>query len=172
MSQHTVLMRAMRMLRLVVHARSRQPVLVLGEIDGERCLPVFLRPQQAEVIAVGPRAATEDQGHVQDVLVPVAGALGARIVGAELTELVDGVYQAVLVVRDAKDAEVRVGVRPSDALAVAVREGLGIGVADQILDDVGQPTSDLFPSGADAPPAEQLEDFRAFLDEVTPDDFR
>jgi uncharacterized protein len=168
--QHTGPMAAMRMLRLVVHARSRQPVLVLGEIDGERCLPVFLRPQQAEVIAVGPKAEAADQGQVQDVLVPVAEALGARVVGAELTALVDGVYEAELVLRSGEE-EVRVGVRPSDALAVAVREGLDIGVADAILDDVGQPTSDLFPAGADAPPAEQLEDFRAFLDDVKPEDF-
>jgi uncharacterized protein len=167
-----VSMAAMRMLRLIVHARSRQPVLVLGEVDGDRCLPVFLRPQQAEVIAVGPRSDAGDQGQVQDVLVPVAGALGARVVAAELTALVDGVYEAELVLRDVEDAEVRVGVRPSDALAVAVREGLGISVADAILDEVGQPTSDLFPDGADAPPAEQLKDFREFLDEVTPDDFR
>ncbi|WP_345413167.1 bifunctional nuclease family protein [Pseudonocardia xishanensis] len=165
-------MRPMRMIRLVVHAQSRQPVLVLGEVEGDRCLPVFLRPQQAEVIAVGPRAQAEDQGQAQDVLVPVVGALGARVVGAEITALVDGVYSADLVLRDAEAAEVRVSVRPSDALAVAVREGLAIGVADEILDEVGQPTDDLFPDGADAPPQKQLKDFREFLEDVTPDDFR
>jgi uncharacterized protein len=64
-----------------------------------------------------------------------------------------------------------VTVRPSDALAVAVRYGLPIGVADEILDDVGQPITDLFPDGTDAPPDQQLRDFREFLDDVSPDDF-
>jgi hypothetical protein len=48
-------MRAMRVLRLVVHGRSREPVAVLGETDGDRCVPVFLRRPQADVIALGPR---------------------------------------------------------------------------------------------------------------------
>ena len=45
----------MRVIRLVLHAQTRQPVLVLGEAEGKRCLPVFLRQPQADVIAIGPR---------------------------------------------------------------------------------------------------------------------
>lgn len=66
---------------------------------------------------------------------------------------------------------IRIAVRPSEALAVAVREELPIGVADAILDAVGQPIADLFPHGGDAPPDQQLRSFREFLDEVSPDDF-
>ncbi|GAA1870206.1 bifunctional nuclease family protein [Pseudonocardia ailaonensis] len=160
----------MRVLRLVVHARSRQPVLVLGEVDGDRCLPVFLRAQQAEVISVGKREGADQETAVsQDVLLPVVEALGSRLVGAEITALVDGVYSAELVL----DNDLRVSVRPSDALAVAVREDLPIGVADEILDDVGQDVSEVFPvEGSAAPPEEQVQEFRDFLDDVSPDDFR
>jgi bifunctional DNase/RNase len=79
----------------------------------------------------------------------------------------DGRFSADLVF----DSSTRVPVRPSDALAVAVRYGLPIGVADEILDDVGQPITDLFPDGTDGPPDQQLRDFREFLDDVSPDDF-
>jgi uncharacterized protein len=163
----------MRVLRLVVHARSRQPVLVLGEVDGDRCLPVFLRAQQAEVISVGKREGADQETAVsQDVLIPVVEALGGRLVGAEITELNDGVYSAELVLAGS-DGDVRVAVRPSDALAVAVREDLPIGVAEQILDDVGQDVSEVFPEkGSEAPPEEQVREFRDFLDDVTPDDFK
>jgi len=166
----------MRVLRLVVHARSRQPVLVLGEVDGERCLPVFLRPQQAEVISVGKREGGEpgaaETALSQDVLTPVVEALGSRLVGAELTALVDGVYSAELVL-EGSGGEVRVSVRPSDALAVAVREDLPIAVAEQILDEVGQDVSEIFPAeGSAAPPEEQVREFRDFLDDVSPDDFK
>jgi uncharacterized protein len=166
---HTVRMQAMRVLRLVVHAVSRQPVLVLGEVDGPRCVPIFLRPQQAEVIAVGER--TDDTALSQDVLVPVVEALGGTLTEADLTALTDGVYTAELVLSRGEE-QVRVPVRPSDALAVAVREGLAIGVAEEILDEVGQQTSDLFPDGTDRPPTEQLREFREFLDDVSPEDFR
>src|SRR5690349_17546846 len=71
-------MRAMRVLRLVTHARTREPVLLLGEADGDRCLPVFLRRPQAEVIAAGPR---DEEGTplTQDLLLPLAARLGQRV---------------------------------------------------------------------------------------------
>ena len=156
----------MRVIRLVRHARTRQPVLVLCEADGRRCLPVFLRQPQADVVAVG-RRRPADPPLPQDVLVPVLRGLGHRLDAAEITALADGEFSADLVL----DGGTRVAVLPSDALAVAVREGLAIGVADEILDAVGQPVDDLFPAGSDAPPERQLEEFRDFLDDVSPDDF-
>lgn len=156
----------MRVIRLVVHAKTRQPVLVLGETDGERCLPVFLRPAQADVISVGPRGQ-DDPLLPQDVLIPVLRGLGHKLDGAEITALTDGVYSADLVF----DGGTRVAVLPSDALAVAVREQVPISVAEKILDEVGQPTKELFPDGTDAPPEKQLQEFRSFLDDVSPDDF-
>ena len=156
----------MRVIRLVVHAQSRQPVLVLGEIEGKRCLPVFLRQPQADVIAVGPRGE-KDPLLPQDVLIPVLRGLGHTLDGAEITALDDGVFSAELVF----DGDKRVPVLPSDALAIAVRERLTIGVADEILDAVGQPVDELFPDGTDAPTEQQLQDFRSFLDDVSPEDF-
>lgn len=160
-------MPTMRVLRLVVHARTREPVLLLGEVDGDRCLPVFLRRAQAEVISVGPRNEG-DPPLVQDVLLPVVEGLGRKLEGVEITELRDGIFSADLVF----DSGTRIPARPSDVLAVAVREGLPIAVAGAILDEVGQPISDLFPNGADAPPEQQLRDFKEFLDDVSPEDFQ
>jgi bifunctional DNase/RNase len=140
-------MLTMRVIRLVLHAQTRQPVLVLGEAEGKRCLPVFLRQPQADVIAIGPRGE-QDPLLPQDVLIPILRGLGHTLDGAEITGLTDGVFSAELVF----DGDKRIPVLPSDALAVAVRERLPIAVADTILDEVGQPVEDLFPDGTDAPP--------------------
>ncbi len=70
------------------------------------------------------------------------------------------------------DGDTRIEVLASDALAVAMREGLPIRMAEQILDEVGQPISEIFPDGTDAPPEEQIDEFREFLDDVSPDDFK
>lgn len=160
-------MRAMKVLRLVLHAQTRQPVLLLGEVDGERCVPVFLRQPQASVIATGPRGP-DDPLLTQDLLGPIVRGLGHTLDGIEITELRDGVFYADLVF----DAGTRVGARPSDALAVAVRDQVPISMAESILDEVGQPIADLFPHGGAAPPDEQLREFRQFVDDVSPEDFR
>jgi bifunctional DNase/RNase len=177
--------RTMHVLRLIVHARSRQPVLLLGEAGGDRCVPVFLRPPQAEVIAAGRRddAAT---ALTQDVLLPVVTALGRTLDSVEISDLTDGVYSAELVF----DGGTRLDVKPSDALAIAVREGLPIGMAEHVLEEVGQPVDDVLPpesedpSGLAAqtraatggqtadPPEQQMQQFRDFIDEVSPDDFK
>ena len=155
----------MRMLRLAVHGRTREPIAVLGEADGTRCVPMFLRRPQADVIAVG-RRGRSDPLLPQDVLVPLLRGLGHTLDGAEITALTDGVFAAVLVC----DGDTRVPVLPSDALAVAVREGLPIAMADEILDAVGQPVAELFPLGT-AAPDEQVREMREFLADVSPDDF-
>lgn len=162
----TARMQAMHVLRLIVHGRTREPVAVLGEADGGRCVPVFLRRPQADAISLGRRGAA-DLLLPQDVLVPLLRGLGHTLDGVEVTALVDGVFSAVVVC----DGGIRVPVLPSDALAVAVREGLPIGMAEEIIDEVGQPVADVFPGGVGAPPEEQLREFRRFLDDVGPDDF-
>jgi uncharacterized protein len=159
-------MQAMRVLRLIVHGRTREPVVVLGEAGGDRCVPVFLRRAQADAIALGPRGSA-DPPLPQDVLLPVLRGLGHTVDGVEVTGLHDGVFSAVLVC----DGDTRIPVLPSDALAVAVREALPIGMAEEILDEVGQSTAELFPDGGASPPDEQLREMRAFLDGVEPDDF-
>ena len=157
----------MRVLRLIVHGRTREPVAVLGETDGDRCVPVFLRRPQADAIALGPRGES-DVPLPQDVLLPVVRGLGHTVDGIEVTALSDGVFSAVLVF----DGGTRVPVLPSDALAVAVREALPIGMAEEILDEVGQPVADVFPDGvAPPPPEDQVREFRRFLDDVGPNDF-
>ena len=159
-------MRAMRVLRLIVHGRTREPVAVLGETDGDRCVPVFLRRPQADAIALGPRGGS-DVPLPQDVLVPVVRGLGHSIDGVEVTRLADGVFSAVVVC----DGGTRIPILPSDALALAVREQLPIGMAEEILDEVGQPVADVFPDGVAPPPEEQVREFRRFLDDVRPEDF-
>ncbi len=160
-------MRQMRILRLVLHAPTRQPVLLLGEVDGERCVPVFLRQPQAGVIAGGPRG-TDDPLLPQDLIGPIVRGLGHSLDAVEIIELRDGTYYADLVF----DGGTRVGARPSDALAVAVRDEVPISVAEAILDEVGQPIAELFPHGGDAPPDEQLREFRDFVEGLSADDFR
>lgn len=156
----------MRVLRVVTHARTRQPVLLLGEADGDRCVPIFLRGPQAPVIAAGPRGE-HDPPLTQDVVVKLAAELGHPVEGVEITALVDGVFQAALVL----GSGTRFVLGPSDALAVAIRDKLPIAMAEAIIEEVGQPIAELFPDGGDAPPEEQLREFRQFIEDVTPADF-
>jgi uncharacterized protein len=89
----------------------------------------------------------------------VLEATGAPLSEVRITEVRDGVFYALLVF----GSGVEVSARPSDSIALALRTGTKIVVDEGVLDEAGL-----------AVPAEQedeVERFREFLDQVTPEDF-
>jgi hypothetical protein len=98
-----------------------------------------------------------------DLLKMVTDALGAIIERVVVTELRDGTFFADLVMgRDGE--EVTISARPSDAIALATRVPAPVFAAASVLDEGGVEIRD---EGQE----EEIERFREFLDEVTPEDF-
>jgi bifunctional DNase/RNase len=160
-----------RFARLAVHRMTREPLALLVEAEGDRCVVVSVRGPQAEVIDRGPRpdGVDEDGRMTQDLVADLAALVGRRLDRAVITELVDDRFRAELVLDDGA----RLPGRPSDVLAVGVREGLVLEVADTVLDAVGQSFTEL---GGDRPEpareaAEEVERLRAFLEGATAQDF-
>ena len=61
--------------------------------------------------------------------------------------------------------------RPSDAVALASRTGSPIWVADAVMDEAG--VTDMLADAEETEAAEQkVDEFKRFLDDVDPDDFR
>jgi bifunctional DNase/RNase len=161
-------MQELHLVTLVVHAMTREPLAVLGDDEEDRCLVVSVRPPQAEVMSQGPQPArnNDDARLTQDLVADVATALGRGLAGAEITDLVDDRFRAVLVLDDGT----RITARPSDALAIAVRDALPIGVADEVMERAGQSWKEL--QGDDPhPQSKEVDQMRDFLDQVTADDF-
>ncbi len=160
----------MHLAKLVAHARTAEPLAILLEADRDRCLVVSVRAPQAEVMARG-AVPQRDVGGVgervpQDLVADLAAALHRRLAGVEITELVDDRFRSDLVLDDGT----RVSVRPSDALALAVRDELPILVAEAVLQAVGQSFTELW-GDRPVPPHEQVRELRRLLDDATADDF-
>ncbi len=118
-------------------------------------------------MAHGPHPARDDDSRLtQHLIADVTAALGRGLAGAEITDLVDDRFHAVLVLDDGT----RVVARPSDALAIAVRDALPIGVAEEVMERAGQSWKEL--QGDDPhPQSKEVDEMRDFLDQVTADDF-
>jgi bifunctional DNase/RNase len=89
----------------------------------------------------------------------VVHALGASLEAVHITEMRDGIYIAELLFGD----ERTVSARPSDAVALAVRTGAPIYGAEALLDEVGIEIPD--------EQEDEVEKFREFLDNISPEDF-
>ena len=142
-----------------VEMPSNQPIVLLREVTGERYLPIWIGAVEATAIAFAQQGVVPPRPLTHDLLKDVLEATGNALTEVRITDVRDGVFYATLVF----GSGVEVSARPSDSIALALRTGSRIMCAEEVLDEAGL-----------AVPAEQedeVEKFREFLDQVTPDDF-
>ena len=83
----------------------------------------------------------------------------------------DGVFYADLLLRNGEGAIEPLSVRPSDAIAVALRTKSNIMVSSELLDEVGIDIPEQIANDVSAAGDQELEAFREFLDGINPEDF-
>ena len=142
-----------------VEVPSNQPIVLLREVEGDRYLPIWIGAVEATAIAFAQQGVVPPRPLTHDLMKDLLDALGQELAEVQITDMKDGVFFATLVL----GSGVEIGARPSDSIALALRTGSRIVCAEEVLDEVGL-----------AVPAEQedeVERFREFLDQVTPEDF-
>ena len=148
-----------------VEVPTNQPIVLLREDDGTRFLPIFIGQPEATAIVYALQGTETPRPMTHDLFKSVLDDLDTKVKQVVITELHDGTFYAEIEL-DRDGAKSRISSRPSDAIALAVRYGGDIPIyADEaVLDEAGV----LF----DADEEEQeVEQFREFLDSVTPEDF-
>jgi bifunctional DNase/RNase len=148
------------------------PVLLLREKGGRhRWLVITVGAPEAKELASARKKATTARPGTIELIGQVIEAFGRRVVRVELTGLHYGIFHADLVF----DGGLRLSARPSDALAIALRQGIPVEAAEAVLDEAAVELevsgSDPLPGQEDSP-EQQVEEFRTMLDDLTPDDFR
>ncbi len=165
-------MRELEVVGVRVEMPSNSPVILLRERDGDRYVPIWVGAAEATAIAYAQQGIVPPRPLTHDLLRDVLAAVGAQLAEVRITALEDGVFYALLVFADG----VEVSARPSDAIALALRTDVPIRGADTVLDAAGVELPDEVdePEGGDGaavPGEEEVEEFRAFLDQVSPEDF-
>jgi bifunctional DNase/RNase len=145
-------------------------IVVLKEIGAERYLPIRIGPCEAEAISVGVKGIDVQRPLTHDLIVNVLDALDAELSHVQVTELADDTFYATLAI-SAAEAEIEVDVRPSDAIAIAVRLGAPIYVAEAVMDDASiVPERDLL--APDHDDEQNLGVFRDYLSSLNLDGSR
>lgn len=151
-----------------VELPNNQPIVLLKEVDGERYLPIWIGAVEAASIAAAQQGVLPARPLTHDLFKDVLEVLSADLREVHITELRDSVFYADLVF-----AAGRVSARPSDAIALAMRLGTTILADESVLSEAGVMLPDdetddqADPADADT----EVERFREFLDQITPEDF-
>lgn len=160
-----------RIASLAVDPRTEQPVLILkplGEEPGEgRLLPIWIGQPEATAILLALEGVETSRPMTHDLLRNVIEGLDSVVDRVEINRVESGTFYAVLILRD-EDRTYTIDARPSDSIAIAVRVGAPIFVADEVLDDAAVEDESIV---EEADEEAAVEEFRRFLDSVDPEDF-
>lgn len=111
-------------------------VLVLGDKNSRRRLPIVIGSAEAESIAVGIEKHKNGRPHTHDLFLRFAHEFGVQIMEVVINRFRDGVYYAMLVCKQGDDLTM-VDARPSDAIAIAVRVGCEIYAYESVMEEAG-----------------------------------
>ena len=115
--------------------------LVLGEVGGNRRLPIIIGAFEAQAIALELEKIQPPRPMTHDLLRSLFDTLGAEVTDVVIDDLREGTFFAK--VRYVfEDEEATLDARPSDAVALAVRTDAPLFVASSVLDEAGIPADD------------------------------
>jgi len=129
---------------LILDPTSDVPVVILRQEGTTVFLPIWIGVFEANAIALAVEGIQTPRPMTHDLLRSVLEALGARLQRVEIHSLIEGTFHARLRLVGSKapaaepGAEVpavdTVDSRPSDAIALAIRTGAPIWIAQTVLD--------------------------------------
>ena len=153
---------------------SNHPVLILRDQQATRYLPLWIGTAEATAISLALEGVDPPRPLTHDLLANVINQLGGQVTSVTVSELIEGTFYATINFLNHDS----ISARPSDAIALAIRNQVPVFVAQEVMDVAGmdlaidddyEPEEGGF-SAADMS-QEELDKFRAFLDDIQPDDF-
>jgi bifunctional DNase/RNase len=143
----------------------KQPIVLLKTAEGNKFLPIWIGHPEAAAILMKLQGANTPRPMTHDLLTEILGQLNARVVQIAVTELRENTFYA-LITLTINGSELEIDSRPSDAIALAVRAGAPIFAADSVIEE-----SAIEFEHEDVNEEEIVEEFKRFLEDVSPEDF-
>lgn len=107
--------------------------LLLGEVDGERQLPIIIGPAEAQATALCLKGIRARRPLTHDLFYACLNVLGATLLRVLIHKANEGIFYSYLYLK--KDQEIiRLDARTSDAIALAVRADCPIFIYESILE--------------------------------------
>lgn len=144
--------------------KNMSPIVLLRDMEERNFLPIWIGMFEAAAIAMELQEFKPPRPMTHDLLVKIIDSLKGTVKRVAITEIVDNTFFAqVEITVDAQKDPIRIDARPSDAIAVAVRTGAHIFVAESVMVKAKMVNAEK--------DEEESQKFRDFIDTISPDDF-
>jgi len=142
-----------------VEMPSNQPIVLLREVMGDRYLPIWIGAVEATAIAFAQQGVVPPRPLTHDLLKDVLAATGNELEEVVINDVRDNVFYATMLFESGAE----VSARPSDSIALALRTGARIYCTEEVMAEAGL--------SAPVDEEDEVQAFRTFLDQVSPEDF-
>jgi bifunctional DNase/RNase len=160
------MLRPMVISGLTVDPLTNSPIVILKEVDGERTLPIWIGLLEATAIASELEGIKFSRPMTHDLLKNIMGVVDVKVNRVEVCDLKNNTYFALIHINHG-GREMSIDARPSDALALSLRMGAPIFVAEEVITKSSQ--IDLKAEAEDK--SEQGKKWQEILEKLNPEDF-
>lgn len=112
---------------------SLSPVVLLVDESENRALPIWVGPLEAQSIAMALQGIIAPRPMTHDLLKNFCENLGASVRHVVINDIRDGTYYAEMYIQTIS-GELILDSRPSDAIALALRTGAPVYIAEKLAD--------------------------------------
>jgi uncharacterized protein len=158
---------------LILEQKTQQNIVILREIEGDRILPIWIGPAEAQAIRRFLAEEPFPRPLTHDLVQLVVEGFKARVSRVVIADLKESTFFASIVIEREGDV-LSIDARPSDSIAVALRAKAPIFVNEKLL----QPPPEAIaeeetPEAETREPTEEekAEQLRRFLEKLNPEDF-
>ncbi len=145
-----------------IEVPSQKPIILLKEEEGNRYLPIWIGAFEASAIALEVSNIKTPRPMTHDLMTNMLKKLACKIERIEITEIKENTFYAIIRMLNGKE-ELKIDSRPSDAIALAVRNDCEIYADESVLDSAGLEIQSI---------EEEVDKFKDFLDNIYPEDFK
>lgn len=147
---------------IVLDAITRSPIVLLKDGSGRRALPIYIGQDQARAIIAAIEKHQPPRPLTHDLIVNLLDELEMKLEKVVIHSLKDNTFYAVLCLKQGKKTK-EIDCRPSDAIAIALRDDTPIWVMEEVVADASIPVD----RDADE---EERQAFRDFVANLRPED--
>jgi len=149
-------------INVAIDIKSKMPVIILKEKNGDKTLPIWIGLFEAQSIALAMENIKPPRPLTHDLAKSLIDKLKGRVDKIVINDLRNNTFYArIFIEQNGKSIEV--DSRPSDAIALALRVQVPIFIEEAVLDKVAADNSPIRD--------EEVEDFKRKLEDLKPEDF-
>ena len=168
------LLKEMRIFSIMFDLVAKSPVVILKEEEGDRYLPILIGVFEAAAIEMGLKKKKVQRPMTHDLISNLLHEMQMTVSQIQIAKIEDHTFFANIVLYS-DGAPYEIDARPSDAIAIAIREDAPIMVHEEILSDAGVQ----FPNAPGDPGEltdlytdlrEEPQEFKEFIRNIQPQD--